>query len=230
MGFRIQILTPGRKSDPGVCSVREKKPYYRLADMDRKLIKILCNTTCCVLAILFFAGLTAHADIYRYIDENGVMHFTNTPTSSDHEYKLFVREKPAVTKRYSPKKYDKIIADASRQYGVSIPLIKAIIKAESDFNPKAVSKKGAKGLMQIMPQNFKPLGIEDPFDPSQNIHAGARYFKQMFDRFNGKLALSLAAYNAGPHAVERYKTVPPYEETEEYVRRVLKFFHDYKNL
>jgi soluble lytic murein transglycosylase len=198
--------------------------------MDRKSIKILCITTCCEFVILFSAGLTAHADIYRYIDENGVMHFTNTPTSSAHEYKLFLREKPAVTKRYSPKKYDKIIADASRQYGVSIPLIKAIIKAESDFNPKAVSKKGAKGLMQIMPQNFKPLGIEDPFDPSQNIHAGARYFKQMFDRFNGKLALSLAAYNAGPQAVERYKTVPPYEETEEYVRRVLKFFHDYKNL
>ena len=83
--------------------------------------------------------------------------------------------------------------------------------------------------MQIMPQNFKLLGIEDPFDPSQNIHAGARYFKQMYDRF-GTLALSLAAYNAGPDAVARYKTVPPYEETEEYVKRVLKFYYSYKNL
>ena len=198
--------------------------------MDWNKINKYFITVCYVVVILFSAGLTAHADIYRYIDENGVMHFTNTPTSSEHEYKLFLREKTAVTKRYSPAKYDEIIAEASRQYGVSVPLIKAIIKAESDFNPKAVSRKGAKGLMQIMPQNFKPLGIEDPFDPSQNIHAGARYFKQMYDRFNGKLALSLAAYNAGPNAVERYKTVPPYEETEEYVRRVLKFFHDFKNL
>ena len=110
----------------------------------------------------------------------------------------------------------------SQQYGVSFPLLKAIIKAESDFDPRAVSKKGAKGLMQIMPENFKLLGIKDPFDPSQNIHAGARYFKQMYDRFKGKLALSLAAYNAGPTAVERYNTVPPYEETEEYVETGFK--------
>lgn len=198
--------------------------------MDRKKNKIIGFTICYVVVILFSAGSSAYADIYRYIDENGVMHFTNTPTSSSHEYKLFLREKPNVATQYSPQIYDRIIAEASRQYGVSFPLLKAIIKAESDFNPRAVSKKGAKGLMQIMPENFKPLGIEDPFDPTQNIHAGARYFKQMYERFNGKLALSLAAYNAGPQAVERYKTVPPFEETEEYVRRVLKFFYDYKNL
>ena len=183
-----------------------------------------------VVILLFSAGLTVHGDIYRYIDENGVMHFTNTPTSSTQNYKLFLRERPKINPRYSSKKYDDIIADASQQYGVAIPLLKAIIKAESDFDPRAVSKKGAKGLMQIMPENFKPLGIKDPFDPSQNIHAGARYFKQMYDRFKGKLALSLAAYNAGPTAVERYNTVPPYEETEEYVEKVLRYYYNYKNL
>lgn len=198
--------------------------------MVRNSIKILSIPICYLLIHLFLNGPGAHADIYRYIDENGVMHFTNTPTSSVHQYKLFIKEKPKINPRYSTEKYDDIIAKASRQYGVSFPLLKAIIKAESGFNPQAVSKKGAKGLMQIMPENFKPLGIKDPFDPSENIHAGARYFKQMFDRFNGKLALSLAAYNAGPTAVDRYKTVPPYEETEEYIRRVLKFFYDYKNL
>jgi len=182
-----------------------------------------------MLIFLLSTGLVVHGDIYRYIDENGVMHFTNTPTSSSQKFKLFLREKPKITSRYSTKKYDNIIANASQQYGVSFPLLKAIIKAESGFNPRAVSKKGAKGLMQIMPENFQLLGIKDPFDPSQNIHAGARYFKQMYDRF-GKLALSLAAYNAGPDAVARYKTVPPYEETEEYVKRVLKFYHSYKNL
>jgi soluble lytic murein transglycosylase len=183
-----------------------------------------------VSILLLSAGLTVHGDIYRYIDENGVMHFTNTPTSTTQNFKLFLREKPKKNPRHSTKKYDDIIANASQQYGVSFPLLKAIIKAESDFDPRAVSKKGAKGLMQIMPENFKPLGINDPFDPSQNIHAGARYFKQMYDRFKGKLALSLAAYNAGPKAVERFKTVPPYEETEEYVKRVLKFYYNYKNL
>jgi soluble lytic murein transglycosylase-like protein len=198
--------------------------------MDWGRIKFIGITTCYVFILLFSVGLSVHADIYRYIDENGVMHFTNTPTSSKQKFKLFLREKPKINPRYSTQKYDDIIANASQQHGVSFPLLKAIIKAESGFDPRAVSKKGAKGLMQIMPENFKPLGIKDPFDPSQNIHAGARYFKQMYDRFKGKLSLSLAAYNAGPTAVERYKTIPPYEETEAYVERVLKFYYNYKNL
>jgi soluble lytic murein transglycosylase len=182
---------------------------------------------------LFFAlvvALPVQADIYRYIDENGVMHFTNTPTSSAHSYRIFVKEKPKTTRWYSSEKYDDLISDASERFGVAFPLLKAIIKAESDFDPYAVSKKGATGLMQIMPENFEPLGLQDPFDPWQNINAGARYFKQMYDRFKGKLALSLAAYNAGPTVVDRYKTIPPYEETEEYVRRVLKYYYNYKNL
>jgi soluble lytic murein transglycosylase len=200
-----------------------------MVPMNRDRIKYIGLTIFYTLILLSSVDLTAYGDIYRYIDENGVMHFTNTPTSSNQKFKLFLREKPKTSLRYSTKKYDDIIANASQQYGVAFPLLKAIIKAESGFDPRAVSKKGAKGLMQIMPQNFKLLGIEDPFDPSQNIHAGARYFKQMYDRF-GKLALSLAAYNAGPDAVARYKTVPPYEETEEYVKRVLKFYYSYKNL
>ncbi len=191
----------------------------------KKNIKIL--TACTIIITLLAPG--AFADIYRYIDENGVMHFTNTPTSSDNEFKLFLREKSKAPSWYYRKKYDALIAEAAERYDVSFPLLKAIIKAESDFDPQAVSKKGAMGLMQIMPQNFKLLGLKDPFDPTQNINAGARYFKQLYDRFNGKLALSLAAYNAGPTAVDRYKTIPPYEETEEYVRRVLRFYYNYKN-
>ncbi|MGD8292784.1 MAG: lytic transglycosylase domain-containing protein [Desulfobacterales bacterium] len=198
--------------------------------MDRKNFKFIGITISYILIFLFLDGLNVYADIYRYIDENGVMHFTNTPTSSTQNYKLFLREKPKINPRYSSKKYDDIIANAAQQHGVSFSLLKAIIKAESGFDPRAVSKKGAKGLMQIMPENFKLLGIKDPFDPRQNIDAGARYFKQMYDRFKGKLALSLAAYNAGPTAVERYNTVPPYDETEAYVEKVLKYYYNYKNL
>ena len=183
------------------------------------------------LALFLACVATSQADIYRYIDEQGVMHFTNTPTSSRHKYKVFLKE-PVSRKQpyYSSSKYDHLIADASQRTGVSVPLIKAIIKAESDFNPTAISKKGAKGLMQIMPENFKLLGINDPFDPRENIFAGTRYFRQLYDRFKGKLSLSLAAYNAGPTAVDQYQTIPPYEETEEYVRRVLKYYYNFKNL
>jgi soluble lytic murein transglycosylase-like protein len=197
--------------------------------MDRNTLKLI-GIFSLTLVVLLGVVLPVEADIYRYIDENGVMHFTNVPTSSIQNYKLFIKEKSQITQQYSTKKYDALISEASERYGVSFPLLKAIIKAESDFDPHAVSKKGATGLMQIMPENFKPLGIRDPFDPWENINAGARYFKQMYDRFKGKLALSLAAYNAGPTAVDRYKTIPPYEETEEYVRRVLKYYYNYKKL
>lgn len=170
------------------------------------------------------------ADIYRFIDENGVMHFTNTPTSNRHHYKVFIKERPKRRARHSSTKYDHIITDASKKYGVDSRLLKAIIRAESDFNPKAVSSKGAKGLMQIMPENYHLLNIQNPYDPRQSIMGGARYFKELYQRYNGKLSLSLAAYNAGPTAVDRYKTIPPYQETEQYVERVLKFYYQYKNL
>lgn len=197
--------------------------------MDRNLLKLI-GILSFVLGVLSFVVLPVQADIYRYIDENGVMHFTNTPTSSTQKFRLFLKEKTRVKRWYSSEKYDDLISDASERSGVSFPLLKAIIKAESDFDPHVVSKKGATGLMQIMPENFKPLGISDPFDPRENINAGARYFRQMYDRFKGKLTLSLAAYNAGPTAVDRYQTIPPYEETQEYVRRVMNFYYNYKNL
>ena len=191
----------------------------------------------CLFAITFIfvfsTTVCVHADIYMYIDADGVMHFTNAPTESDRDYRVYIRERSRYrsSNSYAPDKYDELISVASKQYGVDHRLVKAIIKAESDFNPKAVSKKGAMGLMQIMPQNFQSLDIEDPFDPRENIMGGTRYFKYLYDRFDGQLALSLAAYNAGPTAVDNYnKTIPPYRETEQYVQRVLTYYRNYKNL
>lgn len=196
----------------------------------RKVTRLIVICVTCALVVLISVAAPVHADIYRYIDENGVMHFTNAPTSSVHKYQVFIKERPKPKSSRSSQAYDNLISEAADRYGISFPLLKAIVKAESDFDPKAVSSKGAMGLMQIMPENFKRLGLKDPFDPRQNINAGARYFKQMYERFKGKLALSLAAYNAGPTAVDYYKTIPPYEETEEYVKRVLKYYYNFKNL
>jgi soluble lytic murein transglycosylase len=170
---------------------------------------------------------SVHADIYVYIDNQGVLHFTNVPTSP--VYKFYMRERPSKSLGAdATDKYDLFITKASQRHGLSFPLLKAIIKVESDFNPRAVSKKGAMGLMQIMPENIKRLKVKDPFDPWENIMAGARYFKLLLDRFNGKVPLTLAAYNAGPDAVAQYQRIPPYKETEAYVRKVMKYFYAFK--
>jgi len=120
----------------------------------------------------------------------------------------------------------KIILKSALRYGLDPYLISAIIKAESDFNHNLVSKKGAIGLMQLMPETAEILGIKNPFLPKENIEGGSRYFKKLFEQFNGDLVLSLAAYNAGPTTVRRYNGVPPYKETKNFIERVLSFYSD----
>jgi soluble lytic murein transglycosylase-like protein len=121
----------------------------------------------------------------------------------------------------APEQIQKVIEGAARKFKLPTELVTAIIKVESNFNPRAVSSEGARGLMQLMPTTAEDLGVKNSFDIRENINGGCRYLKEMLGRFNGKLDLALAAYNAGPGAVERYGRIPPYKETQDYVKKVL---------
>lgn len=130
----------------------------------------------------------------------------------------------------SATRFTEIIADAAEEYGVEAELIRAIIHAESAFNPKAVSHRGARGLMQLMPATARSLGVRNRFDPEQNIMAGTRYFRQLLDRLDGKVKPALAAYNAGMRNVRKYGGVPPFPVTRKYVRDVMDYYDVFKHL
>ena len=131
-----------------------------------------------------------------------------------------------------PKKAERlfhsIIMQAANRNQVDPALVKAIIMAESSYNPRAISKKGAKGLMQLMPGTAKALGVENSFDPEHNINAGVRYFKQLLNQFDGDMKLALAAYNAGSRKVRQYQGVPPYKVTQYYITKVYKYYQHYQ--
>jgi len=176
-----------------------------------------------VLWVLLVSTSTSRADIYSYTDKDGVVHFSNVPTETG--WKLIIKEK-----RFDPKsiKYQPLISKISKKYKVDNSLIKAIIRAESNFNPKAVSKVGARGLMQLMPETAEELNVNDSFNPKENIEGGVKYFKYLLDRFKGELPLAIAAYHAGESTVRKYNGIPPYSSTKKYVKNVLKFFKEYQ--
>ncbi len=125
--------------------------------------------------------------------------------------------------RHSPS-IKEVVEKASRTYGVDPDLIMAMIQVESGFNPRAVSPKGAMGLMQLMPATARELGVSDPFDIEDNIMGGVKYLRYLSEKYKGNLELALAAYNAGPYAVDKYGGIPPYRETQDYVQRVLSIY------
>ena len=198
-----------------------------------------------VLSFLFLSILVgsapAFAGIYRYEDESGNVYFTNCPR--DPSYKLFIRESredvdgtraqdsgtaaPPIST--TSNEFDALIREFARKYEVDAALIKAIIRAESGFNPYAVSKKGARGLMQLMPQTAQRLNVVNSFNPRENIEGGTRYFKYLLGLFKSDLRLSLAAYNAGENLVLQNNSIPPYRETIDYIRKVLAFYQSYRN-
>jgi len=177
------------------------------------------------LCILTACGSSAMAGIYKYTDKRGVIHFTDMPNDP--------RCRPVFPERrhlYNERKYDHIIRMLCREYELEFALVKAIIKAESAFNPRAVSRKGAQGLMQLMPKTCRELSVHDPFDPFDNLQGGVRYLRRMLDTFGGNVSLAVAAYNAGPTAVQTANAVPPFPETRTYVRRVLQYHREYLSM
>ena len=190
-----------------------------------KLYKNIILTVCFILFCI--SQTESVADIFMSVDRDGTIHFTNIPVAK--KGSLYFKERKIDSiGLYSQAKYDYYIKKAAKKHKISFALVKAMIKAESDFCLKAVSKAGAMGLMQIMPKNFKSLNINDPFDPMENINGGTHYIKYLLEKFKGDLSLALAAYNAGPKAVLKYKSIPPFSETIQFVKRVMKYYCTYK--
>lgn len=169
----------------------------------------------------------AHATIYSYTDKNGVVHFTNVP--SDPRYKPLRGKGERLQISGREIIYDSHIYDAGNLYDIDPLLIKAVIKQESNFDRYAISKKGASGLMQLMPGTAQDMNVTDLFNPRENIFGGVRYLKKLSNLFDGDLKLILASYNAGPDRVRLTNTIPDIRETRNYVRAVLAFYEDYRN-
>ena len=198
------------------------------------------------MTLIVSTASSVRADIYRCKRPNGVHHYTNIRepgrrcelvVRGSHRSRSSAHKKSSTPRassnraakdhaRYS--RYDALIVEAAQLYQLPESFLRAIMRVESDFNSTVVSRAGAMGLMQLMPMTAQSMGVSDPFDARQNILGGARYLRILANRFSGDLVLTVAAYNAGENAVEKYNGIPPYEETQRYVRRVLKHYYAYR--
>jgi soluble lytic murein transglycosylase-like protein len=169
---------------------------------------------------------TAAAEVYRLAAPDGTTHYTNAPTDPRYQ-RDGLSPRPGVTWMrvpLTPPPYAEEVSAAAGRYGIPAPLIHAVIRVESGYNPRAVSRRGARGLMQLMPETAALLGVRDAFNPHQNIDGGSRHLRGLMERFGNDLPLVLAAYNAGEQAVITYRGVPPYQETQAYVNRVIGLY------
>ncbi|HDL53725.1 MAG TPA: DUF4124 domain-containing protein [Proteobacteria bacterium] len=174
----------------------------------------------------------AGADIYRYVDKKGVVNFTDSPGNAGRSgYEVYLREdvsRPLRAIGYYP--YRDEVRNASSLYKIDEPLLRAVMEVESDYNRFAISSTGARGLMQLMPDTMRYLGVRNPYDPKQSIMAGARYLKGLMGRFSGNISLALAAYNAGAGNVVKYGQIPPFPQTQRYVMKVMTRYRTYSGI
>lgn len=197
----------------------------------------VCHILCAGLVAIFgFSQAAAAGPIYVIKQKDGSLRFTNKTPNAGQTYQEFTAKRGSVSwirgghgyqgKLY-PNIYDALILEAATTHKLDPHLIRAVIHAESGFNPKALSPKGARGLMQLMPRTADELGVKNSFDPTQNVRGGARYLADLIHRYSGNTRKALAAYNAGPTAVDTYRGIPPFSETISYVERVLSLAQRY---
>ena len=185
----------------------------------------LFTTVIVGIGFLTFSIHPTAAEIYQFINPNGSISLTNVP--SDSRYQKIEIESSRFTSTLSEQELEPVIRRYSFQHRLHPALIRAVIKAESNFDPRAVSRAGAIGLMQLMPQTAVRLDVRDMYDPDDNVGGGTKYLRQLLDRFHGNLPLALAAYNAGENAVDYYHALPPFNETRQYVRKVLRYYRTF---
>ena len=178
-----------------------------------------------VVSFFPFSLRYAQADIYRFRDKDGVWHFTNI--RSDVRYRLYMKTDGVKGKQYI-KNYDEIIHKAAKQFSVDTNLIKAVIMAESSFDPNAISESGAQGLMQLMPTTAADMRVDNPFDPEENIFGGTRYLGLLLKKFKQDKRLAVAAYNVGPKIVANHNSVPPIPQTRRFVEKVMKYYMKFR--
>jgi soluble lytic murein transglycosylase-like protein len=189
------------------------------------VFKLVLSVAVIVVLSFLSSFRYAQADIYRFKDKNGVWHFTNV--RSDARYRLYIREDGLKATQYIIN-YDAIIHKAAERFGVDAHLIKAIIMAESAFDPNAISESGAQGLMQLMPPTACDMRVYDPFDPEENILGGTQYLGLLLKKFKQDKRLAIAAYNAGPKIVAEHDSVPPIPQTKRFVQRVMKYYMEFR--
>lgn len=193
--------------------------------MNTRLPALICFS----LLSVFILPSVGFTDVYVYKDKQGVLTFTNVPSHAG--YRRVFRDSNGQLSGAvaSLNGYDDLIRSASGRYSIDGDLIRAVIKTESDFNSTARSNKGAMGLMQLMPETARLHDVVNAYDPVDNIEGGVRHLRLLLDRYQGNLELSLAAYNAGIKAVEKFGGIPPFTETKEYIRRVLQNYQAYRS-